>query len=166
MAEIALVRHGKYSYDNGHLVEAGKRQADDAAAKLVRGRRFLGAVILTSPVPRALETAERIAPVVGEEEGTVVIAHRALQVAGEHPESMPNLRAMTRAIMAREVPGVDYDGRIVVVTHLPLIAAMMGIEDADQVPNGSVHYYDGDGANSQFRPEFARPLDSVLEMRA
>lgn len=164
LTEIALVRHGRYDYHTGHLTNDGIRQADEAAAELVRGFRFLGAVILTSPAPRAEETADRIGMKVGEGEGTVIVRHQALQLAGEHPRVMPNLRSMTRAVLETEVPDLQHTGHVVIVTHLPLIAALMGFDDVAGVPNGSVHYYEGDGSNPEYEPGFESALEGILDL--
>jgi len=157
--EIALVRHGKYDHMSGHLTDEGRRQADRAAAELVEGCRFLGVVILTSPAARAVETADRISVAVGVQEGAVVIKHPALQIAGEHPEAMRNLRSLTRTVIEDGAPALDYDGRLIVVTHMPLVARMMGLEGAEY---GSVHFYEGDGRSPVFNPDFESVLQDVL----
>jgi len=157
--DIALVRHGMYDHMSGHLTDEGILQADKAAVRLVEGYRFWGAVILTSPALRAEETTDRIAAKVGEGEGTVVFSHPALQIAGEHPESMRNLKWLAQAVIETSDPLPGYDGRVVIVTHLPLIARIMNLEDVEY---GGIHFYEGDGYNPVYSSEFEAPLLGAL----
>lgn len=147
LPEMALVRHGSYDRGTGHLNDVGRRQAALAATSLFSRHKFLDGLILTSSAARAVETAERISLELGGE----IIPSHILHRAGEYPQAMKNLRTLTREVINRAMPELDYDRPLVVVSHLPLMAAMMEVEE---VENGEVYFYHGDGRSPVYDPTF------------
>lgn len=121
-----LMRHGRYDGATGDLiVPAGYHDADNGARELQQAGLGSAALILSSTVKRARQTAQRVG---GALECTVLYSDE-LARWGNSPEGLTDFEEMIEAELAAQSPPVrpgDIAGGLVVVTHAPMVAAAQG----------------------------------------
>ena len=162
-AAIALVSPGKSGGSPRYLNNKGWEQAAAAGDMLLKEGHFLGAVVLSPPNGPARQTADCVQMKVDDGMNTYLIAHVALEVGGKHPEYVESVRRLGQDVIAHATPwpAEEYTDPLVIVTHPPLIAAVMGIEVA-AVADGSVHLCVDDGHNPGYRPRPEADLQHIL----
>lgn len=135
--QIFVVRHGRYDRGTTRLTEQGRTEdAPRARDDLVRRGLGMGAVVLSSSELRAVETAE----VIAEGFGTEVIQSKKIAMGGVHPSMISDLDEMLATVMHEAGVEVDTDGKLVVVAHAPLVAAVARTDEM-QVDFGQVAEY-------------------------
>lgn len=154
-----LVRHGRY-LDTGGLNAAGKEQARRAADKVAR-LTGSAALILSSTLPRAAETADSIQQKIHAQ----VIGSRLISIGGNYPEAIRDLNDFLVRAAALEKVELPPDRDVVVVTHGPLIAMALGydVDDVDQrIDYGGVYVPHTPWHNPDYTETYAhRILDST-----
>lgn len=121
---VTALRHAKYYADTGSLTPEGVESAQAAGRALQHQLVGERAVLLSSTAPRAVETAERIARVLG---GAKVMLSESIYHGGEHPDTIASTDAYLADGLAEA--GMIPDGQtdLIVVTHGPLISEIKGI---------------------------------------
>lgn len=130
---IYLVRHGSYTGPPQRLTEKGKEQSRLAGKHLSSAGIKIGATLLSSDAPRALQTAAIIASIIGTE----VVPSKRINIIGNDPYGVEYLDEMLEAALAeagRDTSG----GNLVVVTHEPLLAI---VAPRVAIANGKVVEY-------------------------
>lgn len=167
---LALVRHGETDWNSagrlqGHtdipLNELGRRQANDAGAKLATEEWNL---LVSSPLRRARETAEIIGKHVGlsisgtlpglierdfrDAEGTVLLGMDRTEIDKVLLVSEPEAEVAARSIATlQELVNANPDQRIIVVAHGTLIRVTMGLL------RGEAHAHVINGEAIELEPE-------------
>lgn len=132
-----LVRHGKDK--QGTLTEQGVQQSEGAREELLSYGLGGAALLLSSDLSRAVQTAG----IIGEGLGVSVHASRRIAVGGNNAEVVKDLDEFLDTTL--EQMGLERadDQPLVVVTHAPMMAIAKGlsINDIYSVNNGEVVQY-------------------------
>ena len=110
MPTLLLMRHGHVS--NANLTEFGKRSVKNASEKLATEFNILPGRILTSPKPRAVESAEIASKTFSDASGNILIPEQEGQLVGNSARSFLDL--------LHDVP--DDVGTLLCVTHQGTVA--------------------------------------------
>jgi phosphohistidine phosphatase SixA len=158
-----LVRHGQYEDSTGTLNEEGQAQAKEAARKLVEFG--LGSIaVLSSDVPRALQTGEIIAA----ELSSPIFSSRRMNIGGNRPEGIEDLDDWLKKALDEAGADIEPNTGLVVVTHGPLIkVALHGTtrsSESEEVEYGQVvPYVPGSWNNKDFAGFMARNLERRIK---
>lgn len=150
-----LVRHGAYERRPERLSEIGKEQVAEARDLLVDKGLGGRALILSSDLPRAIETAEIIAA--GLE--APVIPSRRIGEGGNHPRGIKSLDDFIDKALGEAGETLPNDTDLVLVTHAPMLAAIMNV-DVKFVAMGEVIEYT---VGSWENPKFNEAYQELLE---
>lgn len=115
-----FVRHGDYSWQE--LNDAGHEQAMAARDTLVQAGVGRSALLLSSDITRAVQTAEILHESIGER---VIVSHQ-IALASFMPEKIDDLEGMLAEIVKSEGYKIKEPRDVVVVAHSPLVAAVKG----------------------------------------
>lgn len=194
MTRIALVRHGQTDWNlEGRLQgstdiplnDTGRAQASEAGLRL-RGHGY--SMIVSSPLSRAVETAELLAAEVGLDgprERIDGLAERSYgsaegvessQLAEMFPHGVPDAeddqRVVDRVTEAlTDLAGRVPDDRIIAATHGGVIGRLIrSLPDTPEwamrhrIRNGSIHVFEVDGDSLRFRADPAELGNMAVEV--
>jgi phosphohistidine phosphatase SixA len=149
-----FVRHGKTGSECGDqgpmLNREGKAQAEEARDYLIRRGLGHSTIVLSSDLSRATETATIIADGLG----TTVLSSRRINIAGNEPTVIRDMDDFL--VDTLDSLGENIDNRkLVVVTHAPLLAVLVGRPeyDTDMIGYGEVFTYTPGNWNSSMYDE-------------
>jgi broad specificity phosphatase PhoE len=130
---VFLIRHGLSGGEDVPLSDRGILQAEQARNVLLAQSIGSSAIILSSPLPRAAETARIIGNGLGAE---VELVEELSDLHSAHKEA-PDVNEFVRDLIASRIRAKDIkDERpVVVVGHAPLIGALT---QNSQIANGQV----------------------------
>lgn len=158
-AEAYFVRHGSYNL-SGDLNTVGLEQAGAAKDYLLQEGIGRSALLLSSDIPRALQTAEVLHEAIGEQ----IITSDKLGMGSF------SLNIVDLADVLAEVAGTadfnidDADG-LVVVTHAPLVAAVKGPKiSEDDIAYGEIVKYRIDSLPFSPVPASEKPAGLVRQV--
>lgn len=152
--DVFLTKHGDYDVVSGNLTSSGKEQAAKVAGQLSLksiGGVGLRAVVLSSPVERAVQTAHIVADALG----SPMVQDEQLAEYGQYPRKIrrtQNLDFLLEEIYtSQNLESLD-PRALVLVTHHALIASLLGFPaneiryEGQELKHGMVFKYTAPGA--------------------
>lgn len=129
---VYLVRHGAYLKEN--LIERGMEEAFKAGQALIQEGFDHNATLLSSPTPRAVQTANVISNILGRPD--IICKYQLGEL--DYVESFEEPTDAIRMLVEEEEIVLQPQSKLALITHEPLIAGLLPDSEPD-IETGSVH---------------------------
>jgi phosphohistidine phosphatase SixA len=150
MRNLFVARHGRINVAR-ELADEGREDAHRIAARLKEAGEFVGGIILSSTVPRALDTAHIVRTDLGLPR---LFKSDYISLVGNRPQPVEDLRAFAGNVLT--ACGADHDeADVLLVAHKPLVEAAAGPDLED----GGIYPIPEGWKNPKYEPGFEFLID-------